>query len=157
MTASGDENEVGLTDAFSHGEHDEQSSDDPSSAESGRKSAAGHVMHEAVWRGNGGLEVVLMPVLTGFFGWVLDDSIGTRPLFLIIFAVVGFIGSVASQYYRYTAQMAALHQARVAKREAEHDSSTPRFGMVEPMELASYVVPVDAPQSSDDLISEATT
>lgn len=144
MSASGDENEAAPIDA----------PDQPSAA-AGPQSAAGHVMHEAVWRGNGGLEVVLMPVLTGFFGWVLDSSVGTTPVFLIIFALVGFAGSVASQYYRYTAQMDALHEARVAKRAAEQDPAAPAFGMVEEVELPTYVLPADAPASSDDLITEA--
>ena len=57
MTASGDGSEASSTDAPAE------------------KSAAGHVMHEAVWRGNGGLEIVMMPALTGFLGFVLDLSL----------------------------------------------------------------------------------
>ena len=104
-------------------------------------------MHEAVWRGNGGLEIVMMPVLTGFLGFVLDQTTGTAPLFLIVFAVLGFVGSVASQYYRYTDQMAAIHQARIERREAEKaakqaQGETPSaFGQVEEVELPTYIVP----------------
>ncbi len=141
MTASGDENEAANTGA-------------PNSPARSEKSAAGHVMHEAVWRGNGGLEVVLMPVLTGFFGWVLDGAIGTTPIFLIIFAICGFAGSVASQYYRYAAQMNALHEARVAKRSAQQDPTAPAFGLVEADELPSYVLPSEFTGSSNALISE---
>lgn len=122
MTASGDGSEASSTDAPAE------------------KSAAGHVMHEAVWRGNGGLEIVMMPALTGFLGFVLDQTVGTSPLFLITFAVLGFIGSVASQYYRYTDQMAAIHAASAQRREAAKNPEASSFGQVEQVEFATYVV-----------------
>ena len=62
-------------------------------------------LREGMWRGHGGYEIALSPVIIGGFGWLLDSVIGTVPLFLIIGAVLGLVGSVANQYYRYQAAM----------------------------------------------------
>ena len=39
----------------------------------------------------------------GVIGWLVDLAAGTGPLFLIVFAVFGVIGSFVSFYYRYQA------------------------------------------------------
>ena len=108
-------------------------------------------MHEAVWRGNGGLEIVLMPVLTGFLGYLIDGSAGTRPLFMVAFVVLGFVGSVANQYYRYVARMDQLGNDRAAAIEAAKDPSAPRFAKTVREELPSYATPTS--QNKEGLVA----
>lgn len=95
-------------------------------------------MRDAMWKGHGGYEIALAPVILGGFGWLLDSVIGTTPAFLIVGAVLGFFGSVANQYYRYQAAM----EIETAKRLAASppvESKTPSvqrsFGRVEPVEI----------------------
>ena len=52
------------------------------------------------------------PVAMGAIGWLVDMAAGTGPLFLIVFAVFGVIGSFVSFYYRYQAQSARLDEGK---------------------------------------------
>ena len=52
------------------------------------------------------------PVVMGLIGWLVDLAAGTAPLFLIVFAVFGVIGSFVSFYYRYQAQTARLDEGK---------------------------------------------
>jgi F0F1-type ATP synthase assembly protein I len=52
------------------------------------------------------------PVAMGAIGWLVDLAAGTAPLFLIVFAVFGVIGSFVSFYYRYQAQTARLDEGK---------------------------------------------
>ena len=52
------------------------------------------------------------PVVMGAIGWLIDLAAGTGPLFLIVFAVFGVIGSFVSFYYRYQAQTARLDEGK---------------------------------------------
>ncbi|MBI1952857.1 MAG: AtpZ/AtpI family protein [Candidatus Omnitrophica bacterium] len=36
----------------------------------------------------------LSPVVGGFFGWILDRALGTRPLFLILLLAAGFAAGI---------------------------------------------------------------
>jgi len=38
-------------------------------------------------------------------GWLLDGWLGTRPLFMIVLAVVGLVGLFARLWYGYDAEM----------------------------------------------------
>jgi hypothetical protein len=62
-------------------------------------------MHDAMWRGHGGWEMSLTPVLFGAIGWLIDGWIGSRPIVTVIAAVIGLAGSVANQYYQYNYRM----------------------------------------------------
>jgi len=57
-------------------------------------------------------ELTLTPVIFGFFGWLLDRWLGTRPLFMfLLFALVlGY--EVWKQYVAYGAEM-ERHQQRL--------------------------------------------
>ncbi len=51
-------------------------------------------------------EFVVAPVLFGFLGSLLDHRLGTAPLFLLVFGIVGFLGAAVANYYRYMAKVA---------------------------------------------------
>jgi F0F1-type ATP synthase assembly protein I len=57
------------------------------------------------------LSLVVGPVLFAFVGYVLDDALGTGPLFLLAFGILGFLGAVLALYFRY--------QAAIARQEAD--------------------------------------
>ncbi len=75
-------------------------------------------VHDAMWRGHGGWEMSLTPVLFGAFGWMLDGWIGIRPVLTVVFAIMGLAGSVANQYFQYTHRMRVLAEERTAARAA---------------------------------------
>jgi F0F1-type ATP synthase assembly protein I len=52
------------------------------------------------------------PIVMGLIGWLVDLAAGTGPLFLVIFAVVGVLGSFVSFYYRYQAESARLDEGK---------------------------------------------
>ena len=52
------------------------------------------------------------PVVMGAIGWLVDVAAGTGPLFLIVFAVLGVLGSFVSFYYRYQATTARLDEGK---------------------------------------------
>jgi F0F1-type ATP synthase assembly protein I len=52
------------------------------------------------------------PVVMGAIGWLVDLATGTAPLFLIVLAVLGIVGSFVSFYYRYQAATAKLDEGK---------------------------------------------
>lgn len=115
--------------------------DTPTSADANGRDSA---LTDAMWRGNGGWEIAVTPVLLGGLGWLLDESIGTRPLFTILGAVLGLIGAVANQYYRYVDRMALATEERMQAREAEFGAGEgSRFAPREVVETPSYVLESD--------------
>ena len=95
-------------------------------------------LRDGMWKGQGGYEIALSPVILGGFGWLLDSAIGTVPVFLIIGAVLGLVGSVANQYYRYQAAMEIATAERLAKlpKTGEGAPAVGRsFGRVEAVEV----------------------
>lgn len=56
-------------------------------------------------------EMIATPTIFGFFGYLLDERLGTRPLFLLAFALVVFGYEIWKLVGRYNAQMVA-HEAR---------------------------------------------
>ncbi len=50
-------------------------------------------------------EFVVAPVLLGFLGWLLDNRLGTAPLFMVAFGIIGFVGAGLANYYRYMAKV----------------------------------------------------
>ncbi len=53
------------------------------------------------------LTFVIGPVVFGAFGWVIDRILGTQPVFMIGFGVLGVIAVATTIYYRYQAASAA--------------------------------------------------
>ena len=77
--------------------------------------AANSVRSSAKVRDDGlsqAFEFAAGPVVMGLIGWLIDNAAGTGPLFLIVFAVFGVIGSFVSFYYRYQAQTARLDEGK---------------------------------------------
>lgn len=52
-------------------------------------------------RSHGSFELVLAPLLLGLLGYWLDGAVGLRPLFTVVFSVLGLVGAVAKIYYSY--------------------------------------------------------
>ena len=99
-------------------------------------------LREGMWRGHGGYEIALSPVIIGGFGWLLDSVIGTVPLFLIIGAVLGLVGSVANQYYRYQAAMEIANAKRLENRPKVGEGAPllrQSFGRVERVEIPTKI------------------
>tara|TARA_B100000029_G_C17526640_1_gene941864 strand:+ start:516 stop:770 length:255 start_codon:yes stop_codon:yes gene_type:complete len=56
-------------------------------------------------------ELVLTPALFGFFGYLLDQWLGTSPLFLVILAAVVAVYEVWKLWYTYTNKMKSYEEA----------------------------------------------
>ena len=52
------------------------------------------------------LSLVVGPVLFAFVGYLVDQALGTGPLFLVAFGILGFFAAVLALYFRYQAAMA---------------------------------------------------
>lgn len=52
------------------------------------------------------------PVIFGLIGWLIDRAAGTAPLFLVIFAVFGLVGTAAAFIVRYQAQTAREEEGK---------------------------------------------
>jgi F0F1-type ATP synthase assembly protein I len=63
---------------------------------------------ENVLHSTGAYELVISAVLVGFVGYLVDRWLGTTPLFVVVFAFMGFLGASASLYYRFRFKMAEL-------------------------------------------------
>lgn len=61
------------------------------------------------------VEVALLPVIFGFLGWLVDDWLGTSPLFLIALVVFAFAGMLVRSWAGYDAEM-KRHEANAAWR-----------------------------------------
>jgi F0F1-type ATP synthase assembly protein I len=66
--------------------------------------------NDIFYRSSGSFELVLGPLLLGLFGLWIDHLAGTRPLFVILFAVLGLAGAVAKTYYGYRYAMDAARR-----------------------------------------------
>jgi F0F1-type ATP synthase assembly protein I len=56
-------------------------------------------------RSSGAYELVVSPVLFALLGLALDRWLGTTPVFVVSFAVIGFVGAAVLLYYRYKFEM----------------------------------------------------
>ncbi len=59
-----------------------------------------------------GMEFAILVVLFLAIGYGLDSWLGTKPLFMIVFVVVGLIGQFASMWYGYEVRMKQLEEQR---------------------------------------------
>ncbi len=58
------------------------------------------------------IEVMVILVLFLAIGWGLDRWLGTLPVFMIVFTVLGAVGLFAKHKYRYDEKMTALEEQR---------------------------------------------
>jgi F0F1-type ATP synthase assembly protein I len=63
-------------------------------------------------RSHGGFELALSPVILALLGLWLDRTVGTTPLFCVLFAVVAFVGVAVKIFYVYRHGMAAFEAER---------------------------------------------
>lgn len=61
-------------------------------------------------RGAGSYELVLSSALLALVGFGLDRLLGTLPLFVTIFAVVGFAGACVKLYFGYKHEITEQEQ-----------------------------------------------
>lgn len=79
-----------------------------------------HETTRQLHRSHGSFELALAPVILGLLGLLLDRALGTVPVFLVLFTVLGFAGAGVKIFYTYRYEM-AQHEAGLAWKG--HDSS----------------------------------
>ena len=62
-----------------------------------------------------GMDAVITLLLFLGAGFLLDSLVGTMPVFMIVFSVIGSAGVFARFYYQYEGRMAQHDADRVAK------------------------------------------
>jgi F0F1-type ATP synthase assembly protein I len=75
---------------------------------------------------NRSFEFVVVALLFMGAGWLVDRWLGTDPVFLIIFVLVGFIGQGARFWFRYDAEMKVHEAELLAKRAATPKTAASR-------------------------------
>ncbi|NNE72078.1 MAG: AtpZ/AtpI family protein [Acidimicrobiales bacterium] len=79
-------------------------------------------VNNALWRGHGGFELTLSPLLFGLLGWWIDRRLDTTPIFVITLAVLALVGVIVKIVFTYRYQMdLALEQAQARRAAAEAD------------------------------------
>jgi F0F1-type ATP synthase assembly protein I len=63
-------------------------------------------------RSSGSFELVISPLLLALLGFFIDDRAGTRPVFTVAFAVLGFAGAVVKIVCDYRLQMDRARRSR---------------------------------------------
>ena len=81
-------------------------------------------MTRSLHRSHGSFELALAPAILALLGLWLDRTIGTVPLFTLLFAAVGIAGSFAKIYYQYRNSMAELERVRPVGR-SRRDRAVP--------------------------------
>jgi F0F1-type ATP synthase assembly protein I len=74
-----------------------------------------------------GVDFALVVLVFLGIGYVLDRVLDTRPLFVIILVVFGFVGQFVKMYYEYTHTMTQLEAERAARkvpRRASEEASS---------------------------------
>ena len=79
-----------------------------------------HETTRQLHRSHGSFELALAPVILGLLGLLLDRALGTVPVFVVLFTVLGFAGAGVKIFYTYRYEM-AQHEADLAWKG--HDSS----------------------------------
>lgn len=69
-------------------------------------------MADGMRRSSGSFELVLGGVAFALLGLLLDGAVNTRPVFVLTFAIAGFVGAGFRIYYGYKLQMSELEEAR---------------------------------------------
>lgn len=59
-------------------------------------------------RSSGSFELAFAPVILGLLGLWLDRTVGTTPLFVISFSILGFLGTGIKLYFAYRYEMAEI-------------------------------------------------
>lgn len=86
-------------------------------------------MVSGMHRSTGSFELVLAPVLFALAGLWLDRSIGTVPLFTVLFAVFAVAGVCVKLYYTYDIQMAEHEAERAARHLGDRAPASAAAGL----------------------------
>ncbi len=70
----------------------------------------------AMHRSTGAYELVVAALAAAAVGWAVDAVVGTTPIFLLVFALAGFIGASYSIWLTYRTQMQVAETERTARR-----------------------------------------
>ena len=108
-------------------------------------------------RSHGSFELAFAPVILALLGLWLDKTIGTVPVFTLVFAMVGVLGAFTKVYYSYKNSMAALDEqgawvghASTAQFRAESKARADR--LARPLEVQPKAERV-VPTPSDEALS----
>ena len=103
------------------------------------------LVHDALWRGSGGMEIAVVPVIFGAAGWLLDGAVGTRPIFTVALVVLGLAAAFYNIYFSYTRRMAEATEERNAAHVETFGTqdAAPRFARAATVDLPSYVLASD--------------
>ena len=111
-------------------------------------------------RSHGSFELAFGPVIMALLGLWLDRTIGTVPVFTLLFALVGVLGAFTKVYYSYKHSMAALDQegawvghASSTQFRAEAKARAER--LAHPLEVHDPA-PRPVPTPSDEAIARRT-
>lgn len=74
-----------------------------------------------------GVDLALTPVVFGLLGWFIDRAAGTTPVFTIVVAVVGVLGTAVKIKLGYDRQMSTFDGPATRPREVA--PSPPRTGV----------------------------
>ena len=58
------------------------------------------------------MEIAGTTLISLLLGWWIDRSVGTTPLFIIVFVLLAVVAQFVKLYYVYNAQMAQLEAER---------------------------------------------
>jgi len=67
-----------------------------------------------------GMDVALALFVFVLLGWAIDNWLGTKPLFIIVFAVLALVGGGARLKYSYDESMRRLELERATARQGGH-------------------------------------
>ena len=109
-------------------------------------------------RSHGSFELAFAPVILALLGLWLDRTIGTVPVFTLLFALVGVLGAFTKVYYSYKLSMAALQEqgawvghASSAQFRSETKARADRLSR--PLEAADEPARRTAPTPSDEALA----
>lgn len=59
-----------------------------------------------------GMDIALVTLVFVGLGWLLDNWLGTDPVFMVVLVVVALVGQFVKMWYAYDGQMRQLEQER---------------------------------------------
>ena len=68
-------------------------------------------------------ELVATPALFAFFGWKIDDWLGTGPIFLLVLTILTASYSIYRLLAQYDREMAAHEEARIRAAQRKREES----------------------------------
>lgn len=98
----------------------------------------------ALHRSSGSYELVIGAIAAAFVGLGIDSLLGTRPLFMAIFAIFGFIGATYSIWHQYQVAMNAETTTRSARITGSNHTARTATGE----RLSGNTSPANSPTNS---------